>query len=89
MTRDFDISQLSPAERILLVEELWDSLAAEANCEPISPEQLSELNRRLDALESGEIPPGEPWEVVRKRLFLRRQSESSLRRLRAPTSQMP
>ena len=71
MNRDLDIFQLSPAERILLVQDLWDSIAAAPESVPVSPEQLAELNRRLDAHESGAMPPGEPWEAVREQLFRR------------------
>ena len=33
----------------------------------LPPEDRRELDRRLDADDAGELP-GEPWEVVRKRL---------------------
>ncbi len=71
MNPEIDISQLSPAECILLAEQLWEQARAHPEAVPITPAQLEELNRRLDALESGKMPPGEPWEVVRDRLFRR------------------
>ncbi|MCG8358550.1 MAG: addiction module protein [Kiloniellales bacterium] len=39
-------------ERIKLVEDLWDSIAAEQQALPITPEQIVELDRRLDAFEA-------------------------------------
>ena len=39
-------------ERILLVEDLWDSIAAEQSALPMTPQQQAELDRRLDAYEA-------------------------------------
>ena len=36
-------------ERIRLVEDLWDSIAADQGAVPISDAQRAELDRRLDA----------------------------------------
>jgi len=58
MTADFDISQLSPAECILLAEQLWERARNHPEAVPVPPEQLEELHRRLDAYERGEMPPG-------------------------------
>jgi putative addiction module component (TIGR02574 family) len=69
MTIDLDISRLSPAECILLAEQLWERARNHPEAVPVPPEHLQELSRRLDALESGEMAPGEPWEVVRERLW--------------------
>ena len=41
-----EISGLSTAERILLVEDLWDSIAAEAAPLPVPQSHLDELDRR-------------------------------------------
>jgi putative addiction module component (TIGR02574 family) len=46
-----DASCLPVADRIELVEALWESLPIQASA-PISPEQRAELNRRLDAYEA-------------------------------------
>jgi len=69
MKPEIDISQLSPAECILLAEQLWEQARAHAEAIPVTPAQLEELNRRLDALNSGTMAPGEPWEVVSERLW--------------------
>ena len=48
-----DLLRLSTAERIQLVEDLWDSVAAEANADPtlvpVSDAQRSEILRRSEA----------------------------------------
>jgi putative addiction module component (TIGR02574 family) len=41
---------LSPAERLLLVQDLWDSLEAEDI--PLTDEQMTELDRRNTAYEA-------------------------------------
>ena len=33
---------------------------------PLTPELKAELNWRMDALEAGLLPPGEPWEKVKE-----------------------
>jgi putative addiction module component (TIGR02574 family) len=66
--KDFDYSHLSAAERILLAQELWDSVLEEAEAMPLTDTQRDELNRRLAQLESGEVT-GLPWEEVRKSLL--------------------
>lgn len=42
-----DIQQLDIAERIQLVEDLWDSVAARTENFPITDAQKAELDRRL------------------------------------------
>jgi putative addiction module component (TIGR02574 family) len=46
------LSKLPLDERIKLVEELWDSIAADQKALPLTDEQKSELDRRLDAYEA-------------------------------------
>ena len=43
------LSELPVDERIKLVEELWDSIAADQDALPLTKEQKAELDRRLDA----------------------------------------
>jgi len=54
-----DFSHLTPAERIQLAEDLWDSLPAAAL--PLTPAQTEELRRRRDALRA-DPSPGQDWE---------------------------
>ena len=60
----FDFNQLSVPERIQLVEDLWDSVAAETPPLPLTPDEIAELERRLDEMERN---PDAciPWEQVR------------------------
>ena len=43
------IDRLSVAERIALVQEIWDSIAADAEPSPLTEEQKQEVDRRLAA----------------------------------------
>ncbi|MBV8130858.1 MAG: addiction module protein [Isosphaeraceae bacterium] len=61
------IDQLSVAQRILLVEEIWDSIVAEAEDMPLTEAQKQDLEHRLGAY--NENPnAGSSWEDVRARL---------------------
>lgn len=66
--KDFDFSQLTAAERILLAQELWDSVHEEAVTPPLSPVQRDDMKRRWRELESGEVQ-GLSWEQVRTSLL--------------------
>jgi putative addiction module component (TIGR02574 family) len=68
MTRDLDISRLTPAERIQLAEDLWDSLADDAEALPLTPAQREELDRRLAAADRGEVSYS-TWPEVKSRLL--------------------
>jgi putative addiction module component (TIGR02574 family) len=66
----FRIEALSPAERLDLLERLWDSLSDTPARIPLTEPQRAELDRRLDALQEdldqGNVL-GVPWdEVVRQ-----------------------
>jgi putative addiction module component (TIGR02574 family) len=45
------LRELPLDERIRLVEDLWDSIAADQKALPLTPAQRTELDRRLDAYE--------------------------------------
>jgi putative addiction module component (TIGR02574 family) len=47
-----DIAELSIAERIQLVEDLWDSLAMNPDDLPVPQAQRDELDRRLQAYQA-------------------------------------
>jgi putative addiction module component (TIGR02574 family) len=49
---DSSLKDLPVDVRIRLVEELWDSIAADQNALPLTVEQQAELDRRLDAYET-------------------------------------
>lgn len=61
------IDQLSTAERILLVEEIWDSIAAEADQLPLTEAQKQDLERRLADYQANPAA-GSSWEEVKERL---------------------
>lgn len=42
-----EINRLSIPEKILLVEELWDSIAAKATAVPVPASHMAELDKRL------------------------------------------
>ena len=67
MLKSMGIDRLSVAERILLVEEIWDSIAMEEGEIPFSEEQQQDLERRLAAHEA-DPKAGSSWEVVKARL---------------------
>jgi len=54
----FDFSHLTPAERIELAEQLWDSL--EPQSVELAPDQVAELRRRRAAL-AKDGAPGQSW----------------------------
>ena len=61
------IDQFSVAQRILLVEEIWDSIAAEPEEIPLTDAQKRDLQRRLGAYEANP-KQGASWEEVKARL---------------------
>jgi putative addiction module component (TIGR02574 family) len=71
MLQSFGIDRLSVAERILLVEEIWDSIAATPESVPLMAWQKHELDRRLADLEANPNA-GSSWEEVQARLRERR-----------------
>jgi putative addiction module component (TIGR02574 family) len=61
------IGDLTLAERIELVEQIWDSIAAEQASLRVVPAQQAELDRRLEAYRENPTA-GASWEEVRARL---------------------
>lgn len=43
-----DVKKLTPSEKLLLVTELWNDLAAHPTEVPVSREQIAELDRRME-----------------------------------------
>lgn len=64
------LRRLSVAERLQLVEDLWDSIAQEAPDEafPITRELVAELDRRLTEHEANPSA-AIPWPEVRRRIL--------------------
>ncbi len=69
---NIDLNQLSVAEQILLVEDLWDRIALKQGEHSLSESQLADLDRRLDDFEqTGDA--GDSWEAVKARILERRK----------------
>jgi len=47
-----EIAQLSAPEKILLIEDLWDSIASDESNVPVPQSHIEELKRRLKSYES-------------------------------------
>lgn len=62
-----DILELSVAERIQMVEDIWDSIATVPEAVTLSEDQKLELDRRLEAYH---LNPdlGDPWNEVKERI---------------------
>ena len=65
-----DYRKLSIAERLQLVEDIWDSIAEETPVMPVPPEVLDEAERRL-AEHQADPDSAIPWEEVRAELYKR------------------
>ena len=66
--KSLGIDRLSVPERILLLEEIWDSIAANPEDLPLTEVQKAELDRRLAACEA-DPEAGSNWEDVKTRLW--------------------
>jgi putative addiction module component (TIGR02574 family) len=66
----FDYRRLSIAERLHLVEDIWDSIAEDADAEsfPLTDEEKALLDRRIEESEA-DPTGGSPWPEVRRRLL--------------------
>ena len=64
------IDRLSVEDRLALVQEIWDSIAASPEQVPLTDAQKQELQRRLDAHAAN---PNDvvPWETVRDEALAR------------------
>jgi putative addiction module component (TIGR02574 family) len=68
----FDFRELSIAERLQLVEDLWDSIAQDANAEslPVTDQEKALLDERLAELER-DPDAGASWDEVKARILRR------------------
>jgi putative addiction module component (TIGR02574 family) len=65
--RAIDYEKLSIAERLQLVEDIWDSIADETEALPLTDAQKAELDRRLEQ-HRRDPDSAIPWEQVREEL---------------------
>ena len=63
---EIDFAAMTAPERLLLAQELLDSVLSEAT--PLTPEQLADLEARARGIDSGK-EPCEDWEIVKQRLL--------------------
>lgn len=66
-TKVAEILKLSITERIQIVEDIWDSIAAVPDAVALSDDQKKELDRRIEAYH---VNPdaGSPWNEVKERI---------------------
>ncbi|MGI8525637.1 MAG: addiction module protein [Pseudolabrys sp.] len=65
------LMRLTPAERMDLACDLWDSLLGQSDePPPLTPEQIAEVERRL-AEHERDPTRAQPWETVKERLLAR------------------
>ena len=62
-----DVKLMSVAERLALLEQVWDSLQDAETVPLLTPEQEAELDRRV-AEHQAHPEDAIPWEEVRKHL---------------------
>lgn len=62
--------ELSVEERIQLIDDLWESVAADSEEIPIREAQLKEARRRLEE-HRADPASGIPWEQLRQELYER------------------
>ena len=54
-TPPVDITNLTPAERLRLIEDLWESLRDNPEQVPLTPAQEAELDRRIAQVEQDDL----------------------------------
>ena len=62
-----NLQELSASEKILLAEELWDSVTANEQLFPLTSHQKTVIENRL-ANFSAEPDSGDSWEIVKNRI---------------------
>ena len=60
------IEELTVEERLKLVEDIWDSIAAEQEKLPLTREQRKQLDRRLEAYRMDKHPGTPAFEVIKR-----------------------
>lgn len=68
-----NLDDMTPAERLELAQELWDSLDESLDAVPLTPEQAAELDRRLAAYRK-DGNAGRPWPEVLAEIEARYQT---------------
>lgn len=66
-----EILDLSIQEKIELVQDLWDSIPVEDEALELTPEQLADLEQRIEEA-NADPDAGSSWDAVRERIRPRR-----------------
>jgi putative addiction module component (TIGR02574 family) len=63
-----DLGRMTPAQKLVLVTELWDDLAAHPPEVPVSPAQIAELDQRMSDYRQD---PNRvtTWEAIQQRIL--------------------
>jgi putative addiction module component (TIGR02574 family) len=67
MSTDVSLFDLSPSEKLQLVQDLWDDLAASPEDVPVHDWQIAEVERRKANLQKNPAS-GLSWEEVKRRI---------------------
>jgi putative addiction module component (TIGR02574 family) len=59
---------LPSEQKLILVTELWDDLAAHPEQVPVTPEQMAEIDRRMEAYRSDPTQVT-TWEAIKARIL--------------------
>ncbi len=62
-----NIQELQPADKLDLIEQIWESLSVDPKKIPLTNAQREELDRRLDDMEA-DGGAGIPWQLVLERI---------------------
>ena len=63
-----ELSRLSPADKLMLVNELWYDLAANPDQIPVSDEVIAELDRRMEVYKKDPTAVS-TWEEIQLRIL--------------------
>ena len=60
-----EIKKLSLPEKVLIVEEIWNSIAQDNEYPELTDEQKTELNRRIDSYHANP-KKGKTWDEIKE-----------------------
>jgi putative addiction module component (TIGR02574 family) len=64
-----EIKKLSIAERIIIAEQIWDTIVADQESLQVTEAQKDELDRRIDAYHASP-EEGNSWESIKNKLMM-------------------
>lgn len=65
--KELGIDKLSAAERLILAQEIWDSID-DASLADVPPWQIEEVQRRIAAYDANPVTEGRSWAEVKARI---------------------